>query len=177
MAISTVKVEDLNRARRCVLPLRLATSRWNSGLALLPPGSRVPARATEGADRGQASRKKAREGCGQHGPEPLDACSRSATVAAQGREPGSQCRCHVPGGPAPGVAPGIDARQGRDAERGSTHRAKARSCRMRGVRRPKLIRDDATRAALRCLQPADCAAEIQRRTASRAACCNGRSAR
>lgn len=39
------------------MPLRLDTSRWNSGLALLPPGSRVPARATGGADSGQVSRK------------------------------------------------------------------------------------------------------------------------
>ncbi|SIT46550.1 conserved hypothetical protein [Paraburkholderia ribeironis] len=36
----------LNRAKGCALPLRLGTSRWNSGLALLPPGSRIPARAT-----------------------------------------------------------------------------------------------------------------------------------
>ncbi|CAM2192446.1 protein of unknown function [Paraburkholderia kururiensis] len=86
---STVKVEDLNRAGRCALPLRLLTFRWNSGLALLPPGSRVPARATRGADSGQASRKKAREGCGQHGPSPLDVCPLSATVAGEGREPGS----------------------------------------------------------------------------------------
>ena len=85
MAISTVKVEDLNRATGCDLPLRLDTSRWNSGLALLPPGSRVPARATGGVDSGQASRKKAREGCGQHGSSPLDACPLSATVAGQGR--------------------------------------------------------------------------------------------
>lgn len=72
------------------MPLRLDTSRWNSGLALLPPGSRVPARATEGADSGQTSRKKARERCGQHGPSPLDACPLSATVAGQGREAGSR---------------------------------------------------------------------------------------
>ena len=81
MAISTVKVEDLNRATGRDLPLRLDTSRWNSGLALLPPGSRVPARATGGADSGQVSRKKAREGGRQHGPSPLDACPLSATVA------------------------------------------------------------------------------------------------
>ncbi|CAM2190996.1 hypothetical protein BC2230_90240 [Burkholderia cepacia] len=62
MAISTVKFEDLNRAKGCELPLRLDTSRWNSGLALLPPGSWVPARATGGADSGQASRKKGEGG-------------------------------------------------------------------------------------------------------------------
>jgi hypothetical protein len=90
MAISTVKVEDLNRAKGCDLPPGLHTSRWNSGLALLPPASRVLARATGGAESGQASRKKAREGCGQHGPSPLDACPLSATVAGQGREPGSR---------------------------------------------------------------------------------------
>ena len=75
----------------CVLPLRLCTSRWNPGLALLPPGSQVRARATQGADSGQVSRKKAREGCGQHGPSPLDACPLSATVAGQGGNLGARC--------------------------------------------------------------------------------------
>ena len=47
MAVSTAKrVEDLNRARGYALPLRLDTSRWNPGLALLLPGSLVSARAT-----------------------------------------------------------------------------------------------------------------------------------
>ena len=90
MAISTVKDEDLNWATGRDLPLRLDTSRWNSGWALLPLGSRVPARATGGADSGQASRKKAREECGQHGPSPLDACPLSITVTGQGRETGSR---------------------------------------------------------------------------------------
>jgi hypothetical protein len=90
MAVSTVKIEDLNRAAGCAVPLWLDTSRWNSGLALLPPGFRVPARATWGADSGWVSRKQAREGCGQRGPSPLDACPLSATVAGQGREAGSR---------------------------------------------------------------------------------------
>lgn len=137
MAISTVKVEDLNRATGCDLPSRLGTSRWNSGLALLPPDSRVPARATGGADSGQASRRKAREGGGQHGPSPLDACPLSATVAGQGREPGNRVHAmprvdragqNWKSGRWSGLtaAPGIDARQGRDAGRGSTRSAKAR---------------------------------------------------
>ena len=46
MAISTVKVEGLNRASGYVSLLHLNTSRWNPGLSLLPPGSRVSARAT-----------------------------------------------------------------------------------------------------------------------------------
>lgn len=52
------------------------------------PDALFPARATQGAGGGAVSRKKAREGCGQHGPSPLDAAPASATVAGQGRKEG-----------------------------------------------------------------------------------------
>lgn len=73
------------------MPLRLDISRWNSGLALLPPDSRVPARATEGADSGQASRKKAREGAGNTVPRPLMAARYRLRSRVKGAKLGVGC--------------------------------------------------------------------------------------
>lgn len=51
------------------------------GWLLLLPGTRFPARATQGVEGGAVSRKEVREGCGQLGPSPLDAAPPSTTVA------------------------------------------------------------------------------------------------
>lgn len=60
------------------------------GRLLLLPGTRFPARATQGVEGGAVSRKEAREWCGQLGPSPLDTAPPSTTVAGQGRKPGAR---------------------------------------------------------------------------------------
>lgn len=107
--------------------------------------------------------KKAREGCGQHGPSPLDTGRPWATVAGVGRElrgrplrsagfdrdepprgerdrggrlrpsPDWGVQVRVLGVGGCGFAPGIEAREGRDAAGGPVRSTKARPQRSVGA--------------------------------------------
>lgn len=112
MAISTVKVEDLNRAMGCDLPLRLDTSRWNSGLALLRQAPGFPPVRLEEPIAGRRQGKRRGRGAGNTVPRPLTparyrlrsrvkggnlgtGCMPSLGLTGQGRHKRGRSRQHV----------------------------------------------------------------------------------